>query len=387
MSSKLVYIDDQAELDLLSKKLEGISKIAIDLEFDKNHYTYGFNICLIQLFDGEDCYLIDPLTISGLEKLFQIFEDPSVELVTFAFGEDFRLLHHLGCSPTNITDLSTVRSLLNRSQSSLTNVLIEELDIHSSKDFQRSNWCARPLSEEQKLYAAEDVTFLFDLREKLLKELEELNRISWLEDEKELLEMSEGEVAPDFNSTYHKERKIMNLPQWERFKTLVEFREKHSERLNKPTYKVIDRELLADLAMKNDLSSWVNQKRIHPALKKEAILREVQLLLDQTNKRILENGITVDQPARTPLSHVDRISHSKKKLMVHQLSEEVLIPIKEVMSEVYGDQLSTFMLSKRMMERIILGEMVLPNYRLEIISEIAENIGFPTSKLDFLRSS
>lgn len=387
MTKQLIYIESQEELDNLSNQLQlsGVSKIAIDLEFDKNHYTYGFNICLIQLFDGNLCYLIDPLAIKSLSSLFTIFENPSVELVTFAFGEDFRLLHHLGCAPTNITDLSTVRSLLNRGQSSLTNVLIEELDIHSAKDFQRSNWCLRPLSEEQKIYAAEDVIFLFQLSDKLIKELTYLDRLSWLKDEKMLLESTPSEVVLDFNSTYHRERKIMSLPEWERFKALVGFREKHSERLNKPTYKVIDRELIAELAIKNDLSSWTNQKRIHPALKKEAVFKEVQLLLDQVNKRILEDGITVDQPARTPLSHVDRISHSKRKLMIHQLTQDVLIPIKEVMNVTYGDQLSTFMLSKRMMERLILGEITLPNYRIEIITEIAQNLRIPNDKLTFLK--
>ena len=384
MTDNIAYIDNQVELDKLTNELEGVSKIAIDLEFDKNHYTYGFNICLIQLFDGKKCYLIDPLTTKNLSKLFQIFEDPSVELITFAFGEDFRLLHHLGCSPTNITDLSTVRSLLNRGQSSLTNVLIEELEIHSAKDFQRSNWCLRPLSEEQKLYAAEDVTFLFQLRDKLMNELTELDRLSWLEDEKELLASSAREVPSDFNSTYYKEQKIMSLPQWERFKTLVEFREKHSERLNKPTYKVIDRELLADFAMKNDLSSWTNQKRIHPALKKEAIVREAQLLLDATNKMIEENGATNDQPARMPLSQIEKVAHSKRKLQIHQLSEEVLIPIKNVITEQYGEQLSTFMLSKRMMEKLITGEMKLPNYRINIIREAAKTLGFSDERLSFL---
>jgi hypothetical protein len=72
--------------------------------------------------------------------------------------------------------------------------------------------------------------------------------------------------------------------------------------------------------------------------------------------------------------------------MIHQLSEEVLIPIKEDMARAYGEQLATFMLSKRMMERLILGEMVLPKYRLKIITETAKNLGFPNNKLDFLRS-
>jgi hypothetical protein len=177
----------------------------------------------------------------------------------------------------------------------------------------------------------------------------------------------------------------MNRPQWERFKALVEFREKHAERLNKPTYKVIDRDVLADFSMKNDLSGWMNNKRIHPSLKKPDSFKEVQQLLRNTNDRINSEGLTDDQPAREALSHIEKVSHSKRKLVIHQVSEEVLIPIKNFISEKYGEQLSTFILSKRMMEKLIIGELKLPPYRIGIIQEAAASLGINENTLTFLK--
>jgi ribonuclease D len=387
MNNQLRYIDRQEDLLALVDELKGASRIAIDLEFDKNHFTYGFNICLLQLFDGQNCYLIDPLSISDFSQLFALFEDPLVELVTFAFGEDYRLLRHLGCAPNNITDLSTVRSLLNKPQSSLTNVLIEELGITSSKDFQRSNWCARPLSEDQKLYAAEDVTFLFSLADKLMKDLGDLNRLTWLSDEKAILENSLGEVPSEIEDTYHKERKEMTWAQWERFKALVEFREQFAQKLNKPTYKVMDRMLLSTYALQNNFSGWMGEKRIHPALRTDKVVRQLENVLEETNKKISQSGISESQPARPSLTHVERVSRSRQKQFIHDQSEQVLIPLKNRITEKYGEHISTFVLSKRMMEKVIIGELRLPNYRLELLKAAAIELGIPDDRISFLLDS
>ena len=63
----------------------------------------------------------------------------------------------------------------------------------------------------------------------------------------------------------------------------------------------------------------------------------------------------------------------------------MLIPIKNVITEEYGEQLSTFILSKRMMEKIIDGEIELPNYRLAIIKDAAQSLHIAEDKLNFLR--
>jgi len=145
MESKIEYIDDQNSFKEAISKLALSDKLYIDLEFDKNHYRYGFNLCLMQVFDGNTCYLIDPLGNLNIESIFPILENPKIEKVCFAFGEDIRLLHHIGCQPKNVLDLAVVRTLLNKPTLSLSNSLVEELGLEAQSSQQKSNWFARPL--------------------------------------------------------------------------------------------------------------------------------------------------------------------------------------------------------------------------------------------------
>jgi len=161
-------ITHQEELESITENLSNVSRIAADLEFDKNYYRYGFNLCLVQLFDGENCYLVDPLSDDlNIKSIFPVLEDPEIEIITFAFGEDLRLLHSLGCFPKNIYDIDIATSLLNYEPGSLTKLLDEAIDVDTGKSSQTSNWFQRPLTDQQKKYAAHDVLHLFDLKDKL----------------------------------------------------------------------------------------------------------------------------------------------------------------------------------------------------------------------------
>ena len=62
MESNIQYIDHQESFEKTIAVLASKKTIFIDLEFDKNHFRYGFNLCLMQIFDGENIYLIDPLS-------------------------------------------------------------------------------------------------------------------------------------------------------------------------------------------------------------------------------------------------------------------------------------------------------------------------------------
>ena len=153
--------DFQSCVDSLSQK----SQFSIDLEFDKNRFRYGFNLCLMQIFDGKDCYLIDPLSDDiDIKKIFPLIEDPKIEKVAFSFSEDLRLLHSLGCYPQNVYDISFAAALLNFPPVSLTKLLHMVLEIETDKSSQQSNWFKRPLSEDQKNYAAEDVIYLLQMK-------------------------------------------------------------------------------------------------------------------------------------------------------------------------------------------------------------------------------
>ena len=57
-----------------------------------------------------------------------------------------------------------------------------------SKSLQRADWTVRPLPDEALQYAVDDVLHLQDLRDELVRRLEELGRIEWVEEEFQRLE-------------------------------------------------------------------------------------------------------------------------------------------------------------------------------------------------------
>lgn len=158
-------ITEEKDLQQLASTLSQRSEFAIDLEFDRNRYRYGFDMCLMQIYDGENCYLVDPLSGNlNIKTIFPPIEDPNIQKIVFAFGEDLRLFHSLGCFPKNLYDLDAATSLLNFEPASLTNLIKEVLDVEVNSSSQQSNWYKRPLSEDQKHYAADDVLYLLDFK-------------------------------------------------------------------------------------------------------------------------------------------------------------------------------------------------------------------------------
>ena len=68
--------------ELLDKwKENNITSIAVDFEGEFNLHIYGEHLCLVQIFDGKDFYLIDPFCVSA-EELKLLFENPELEKIS-----------------------------------------------------------------------------------------------------------------------------------------------------------------------------------------------------------------------------------------------------------------------------------------------------------------
>ncbi|RZK42617.1 MAG: hypothetical protein EOO57_00865, partial [Hymenobacter sp.] len=61
--TSIKYITTAAQVADVAAHLATLPRIGIDLEFDDNRYRYGRHLALIQVFDGETVYLIDPLPL------------------------------------------------------------------------------------------------------------------------------------------------------------------------------------------------------------------------------------------------------------------------------------------------------------------------------------
>ena len=218
------YIDTQESLEKCVDLLSSEESIYIDLEFDKNHFTYGFNLCLMQVATKEKCYLIDPTAKLKIETIFPVLENDNIKKVCYAFSEDLRLLHHLGCIPKNVIDLATARILLNYEHISLNRIIEEYRGEKLPKSQQKSNWCKRPLAQEQLKYAAIDVLYLPHLFQQLSAELEENNRWSWMQDEVNYLNQVNYKHEQHFITVKESEKKEYTKREWLRYLTLLEWK-------------------------------------------------------------------------------------------------------------------------------------------------------------------
>ncbi|MBE7636134.1 ribonuclease D [Sneathiella sp. P13V-1] len=147
------------------------SSVAIDSE------TMGLNphrdrLCLVQLSAGDgDAHLVkfDGKTYNA-PNLVRLLEDPNSEKL-FHFGRfDIAVMKkYLGatCKPVYCTKIASrlVRTYTDRH--GLKNLCQELIGVDISKQQQSSDWGAEELTQAQQEYAASDVLYLHQLREKL----------------------------------------------------------------------------------------------------------------------------------------------------------------------------------------------------------------------------
>jgi ribonuclease D len=114
-----------------------------------------------------------------------LLEAPQRVLIFHAPGEDFEVLDHaLSIVPTNIFDTQVAAGLVNIGYSmGYARLVAHVFDVELGKEDTRSDWMVRPLSDRQKLYAADDVLYLHRLYKILSDQLAEQQRHSWLEEE------------------------------------------------------------------------------------------------------------------------------------------------------------------------------------------------------------
>lgn len=148
-------------------------------------------LCLVQLSGGDGiCHLVQlsPEDLLPCQEaaphLKAVLKDPSVlKLFHFARFDMAALSRWLGVMP-NPVYCTKIASKLTRTYTDrhgLKDLCRELLDVDLSKQAQCSDWGNSRLATEQLQYAASDVAYLHDLREKLNAMLQRENRLALAE--------------------------------------------------------------------------------------------------------------------------------------------------------------------------------------------------------------
>jgi ribonuclease D len=107
------WVDSNQKLQQMCEKLARIATVAIDTEFIRTD-TFFPKIALIQISDGEDCWLLDVLAIDDFSGLKLLLEDTTRTLIFHACGEDLEVLEHgLDIRPANIFDTQIAAGIAN----------------------------------------------------------------------------------------------------------------------------------------------------------------------------------------------------------------------------------------------------------------------------------
>ena len=327
MNYTLLNSDDEIKNLLARWEQNNIQQIALDFEGEFNLHCYGEHLCLIQIFDGSDFYLVDtlcadeeasrrnaesagkpfvpfvkaseksqvkpPVTEKGLRLLL---ESPQIEKLWFDCASDGELVwKKFGIQLNNVYDVFRVAKVLGLvgpglagNLAALTERFVTgvgresqghvQQDTLSKKRLQQTNWMNRPLSDAQLEYALKDVANLFALRQALDQEARSKKLLSQVRATMKGIPHLSKERIPGY----------MKMPGYKRMKVhqqiflrhFFEARDLVARQLNKPPFQVLDKHLLVQLSQK---APWVRAQLVAELGTKSLAARMLLPLLEEAN--------------------------------------------------------------------------------------------------------
>jgi ribonuclease D len=250
------WIETLPHLEGVARILGQAEIIGVDLEADSMHH-YFEKVCLLQVATECTSYLIDPLALRDLSVLNPIFSNPLIRKVFHGADYDIRSLNRdFRLEVENLFDTQLAGKFLGLQETSLEALVRSRFQVELNKKYQRADWSRRPLSLEMLEYAAMDGRYLIPLARMLEKELQEIGRLSWVEEE--CLLLSKVRFTPPGNAPLYLRVKgafsldPRSLAVLER---LLAFREAQAQKLDLPPFKVLRNEPLLELALKKPLGS------------------------------------------------------------------------------------------------------------------------------------
>ncbi len=178
------YITTSAQLLDLCAALRDQPWVALDTEFLREK-TYWPRLCLIQLATPDIVACIDTLALVDLSPLLEVIYEPQRTVILHAASQDIEILNRLyGTPPPSLFDTQIAAAFLGYGdQIGYASLIQTLLGVQLDKSATRTNWEARPLSQAQLSYAANDVRYLGEAYPRMLAELTRKGRLHWVQEE------------------------------------------------------------------------------------------------------------------------------------------------------------------------------------------------------------
>jgi ribonuclease D len=246
------WIDTNDDFHSLCDELASSGIFSYDTEFIGEDSYYA-HTCLIQVATTSRVALIDPFVVKDLTPLYTLIADPNITTLLHSGSQDLEPVALLfGKPPAGIFDTQLAAGFVGYPWPISLTKLIESILQHDvGGHFTFSQWDARPLSNRQRFYAADDVRYLIALHDHLNKKLNELERTTWAEEEFSKYTSMEEYEFNLFNVVKRIcKNKSPRKKEMQRIQTIAALREELAIDLDLPTRAVIPNECVLALAKK-----------------------------------------------------------------------------------------------------------------------------------------
>jgi ribonuclease D len=361
MKCEIVDVDSENSFALLLSRLREVKRFSFDTEYDCFRRYYGFTLFLLSIYDGESVYLIDPKKIPDFSLLWDVMEDASVQKVLYAGSEDLALLHSMGCRFRNIFDVQISAYFANHEARGLSDLIALETGRKLNKNAQLSDWSKRPLSPEQREYAANDVNALLEIADRLRERVRGVGLEEAMEEEFRCLEeVVPRDFSPKLKPNYYREQSI------EYCRVLLAaylWRDSHARRLNVPPHYIVNNDLLEQYLFQSSAKYNSEYRGFHPRV----------ISSDEALSELIEIRESFDA-SKTDMYPRNRVSHGPKWTRGEETAriDRLYNPVRDRINEKYGEITGSYLL--RNVKRHLLNESIengkLRRYQEEILAEM-----------------
>ena len=224
---------------------------------------------------------------------------------------DIRSLHRdFGIEVSNLFDTMIAARFLGIAEFGLAALLRARFGIELDKKYQKADWSKRPLSREMCAYASADTSDLLPLYDQFRAELADKNRLEWLQEEGRMVCQARVTEKDGPLFLYCKGAGKLKGHTLAILEELLQMRDRQSELLDRPPFKVLSADTLIEVAESRCRS-----------------LHDLSLIKGMTPGQLQRHGAgilaAVERGIATPEHKLPRIPRGAKKEVTERVKERL----------------------------------------------------------------
>ncbi len=246
----LVIVESTDALAAAVARLRESPVLGVDTESDSFHH-YQEKVCLLQISDLEQDYIIDPLQVRDLSPLGPLMADPNITKIFHGADYDVvSLKRDFGFTFRNLFDTMIAAQFLHLPGVGLADLIKRWFGHVIDKKWQRHDWASRPLLPEHLEYARGDTHFLPSLREILERRLAAVGKLEHVREECVVMEGRSWQGRTHDPNDFLRVKGSSTLSDAEKrvLRAVYAYRDSEARSMDRPAFKVIPDPVLLDIA-------------------------------------------------------------------------------------------------------------------------------------------